>query len=527
MTERKAHQKQLPIADGGFTVVEIAFALSILLVVTVAVMGVLTFASASETMAVKRQTAVDIANKRIELAKTLNYSDVGVVSGNPAGVIPSEETTSGFLVVTDIQRMWETVAGTQTASTYKNISVTVSWEQPRPGSVTLESAVFGRDSYANVADLIVNLVDGDDEDTSMQNAIVTVDASIGAPQIQYADSSNTARFGRLPSGLTAVNVDFPPYIFDIAPFQSLTLVPATLTNITITGWRASDVTFHVMDSDGNDVSGAVIVLNQTQTGTTDSDGLTEFNGLLPNGLLGTPDNYGYTVTVPGYNVIADEVPAIAHGDSHVTVDVVLPSVTVGRLTMGVYNTQTGQPLEGATVTCSKPSLRSATSDSSGEVSFDVTGTVAIPGAVITPTLPGYSGSAITTTLVPGEFRNGTLPMTPVTTGTLRIYTQKWQGGSWVARGPYWIRVVNTTTRRTLYRWVYPYTDANTGSLVITVPAGYAYQCDVYAMRRSRWHFWRPDETPTTPWPYPPNQRTARQTSAVVNAGSTVDVNIRW
>ena len=527
MTERESHPKQRTIADDGFTVVEIAFALSILLVVTVAVMGVLTFASASETMAVRRQTAVDIANKRIELAKTLNYSDVGVVSGNPPGVIPSEETTGGFLVVTDVQRMWETVAGTQTASTYKNISVTVSWEQPRPGSVTLESAVFGRDSYANVADLIVNLVDGDDEDASMQNAIVAVDPSIGAPQIQYADSSNTSRFGRLPSGVTAVNVDFPPYIFDIGPFQTLTLVPATLTNITITGWHASDVTFHVTDSDGNDVSGANVLFDADQTGQTDSLGTAVFSGLLPNGLMGTPDNYSYTVTVPGYDPVSGEVPAIASGDSHVTVEVVLPSVTVGRLTMRVYSTQTGQPLENATVTCSKPSLRSTTSNTDGEASFDVTGTVSIPGAVITPTLSGYTGSAITTTLVPSEFRNGTLPMTPITTATLRIYTQKNQGGTYVARGPYWIRITNTTTHRTLYRWVYPYTNATTGSLVITVPAGYAYQCDAYAMRRSRWHHWRPDETPTSPWPYAPNQRTARQTSAVVSAGSTVDVYIRW
>jgi type II secretory pathway pseudopilin PulG len=527
MTGSEAQLKKRPIADGGFTVVEIAIALSIVLIVTIAVIGVLTFASASETMSVRRQTAVDIANQRIELAKTLNYSDLGVVGGNPPGVIPSEETTGGYLVVTDVQRMWETVAGTQTASTYKNISVIVSWELPRPGSVTMQSAVFGRDSYANVADLIVNLVDGDDADASMENAIVTVDASLGAPQIQYADLSSTARFGRLPSGLTAVNVDLPPYIFDISPFQSLTLVPATLTNITITGWMASDVTFHVTDSAGTDVSGASIVFDTDQTQVTDSLGNTVFDGLLPNGLMGTPDNYAYAVTVPGYDVVLGEVPAISTGNSHVTVDVVLPSITVGRLTMKVYSTQTGQPLQGATVTCSKPTLRSATSDADGLASFDVTGTVSIPGAVITPTLSGYTGSAITTTLVPGEFRNGTLPMTPITTASLRIYTQKSQGGTYVARGPYWIRITNTTTRRVLYRWVYPYTNATTGILVITVPAGYAYQCDAYAMRRSRWHHHGPDETPTSPWGYAPNQRTASKTSTVVGAGTTVDVYIRW
>ena len=529
MAEREAPLGRRLISDGGFTIVEIVVAMSILFVVCTAAMGALTFATNSEGMTLRRQNALDIANARIELAKAISYSDVGVVGGNPPGVIPSEETTGGFRIETDIQRMWETVDGTQTASTYKNIRVTVSWDQPVPGHVTVESAIFGRDSYVNVSDLAIHLVDGDDAGASMQDAMVGVDPSIGAPQLQYADASSNARFGRLPSGLTAVNVDFPPYIFDIEPYQTLNLVPATLTEITITGWRASDVTIHVTDAGGHDISGAQVVFNGDQPATTDSSGNAVFDGLLPNGLSGTPDSYAYSVAVSGYNTVLGQVPAIAHGNSHVTVQVVLPSISIGRLTMRVYSTLTGLPLDGVTVTCSKPSLTTKTSDSNGEVTFQVVGTNPIPGAVITPTLAGYTGSAITTTLVPSEYRTGQLPMTPQASkiGTLRIYTQKSQNGTYVPRGPYWIRITNTTTGRVLQRWVYPYTDASTGMLQISVPSGYAYRCEAYAMRRSRGHHWRPDETPTTPWWYAPTQRTARNTSTVVGAGATVSVYIRW
>ncbi len=529
MAERGAHPRRRLVSDGGFTVAEIVVAISILFVVCTAVMGALAFATDSEAMTVRRQTALDMANAQIERAKSMNYEDVGVVGGNPPGQIPAEQTNGAFTIATDVQRMWETVAGTQTASTYKNISVSVSWDEPIPGHVTVQSAIFGRDSYANVSDLSVHVVNGDDPDASMQGAMVGVDPSIGAPQIQYADPSSNARFGRLPSGLTAVNVDFPPYIFDIEPYQTLNLVPATLTEITITGWRASDVTIHVTDSAGQNVSGAEVLFNEDQPATTDSSGNAVFDGLLPNGLAGTPDNYSYSVKVPGYDTILGQVPAFAHGGSHITVEVVVPAISIGRLTMRVYSTQTGLPLQGATVTCSKPTLTTKTSDSNGEVHFDVVGTNPIPGAVITPTLTGYTGSAITTTLVPSESRTGQLPMTPQSSkiGTLRIYTQKNQRGTYVPRGPYWIRITNTTTGRVLYRWVYPYTDASTGTLVISVPSGYAYRCEAYAMRRSRWQHWRANETPTTPWPYAPTQRTARNTSTVVGAGTTVNVYIRW
>jgi type II secretory pathway pseudopilin PulG len=523
----QAHFKGRAQPDGGFTIVETVMAISILLIVTLSVMGTLAFATATEATSVQRQKALDIANQRIDTAKAMTYGDIGVVGGNPPGAIQPEVTIDGFLVETAVQRKWEAVSGTQTASTYKTITVTVSWQTPRYGHVTVDSAIFGRDSFANVSDLVVHVVDGDDGNAPMAGAIVAVDPNIGAVQTQYADSDGTAGFGRLPSGLTAVNVDFTPYIFDVSPFTSLSLVPGALTEITISGWKASDVTINVHDASGNDVAGATVVFDGTNSQTTDSSGAAFFGDLLPNGLAGTPDTYGYQVTVPGYSTISGTVPAFGHGDSHITVQVTLPSVTTGRLIMKVYSTQTGQPLAGATVTCSKPTLTSATTDANGEVSFTVTGSTPITGAVITPTLTGYTGSAITTTLVPGVIRTGTLPMTPSTaTSSLRIYTQKSQNGTYVARGPYWIRIRNVTTGRTVYRWVYPYTNATTGILVIPVPAGSAYQCEAYAMRHPR-RGHGPAETPTTPWRNPPTQRTARATSAVVSAGATVDVYIRW
>ncbi|TLM97312.1 MAG: hypothetical protein FDZ75_04780, partial [Actinobacteria bacterium] len=196
--------------DAGFTIVEIAIATAILLMVVVSVMGTLVFASSAEAMSAKRQTALDLANQRIERAKAMNYADVGVIGGNPPGTIPSEESTQGFVITTDVQRMWETIDSTSTESTYKKIVVTVAWQTPRSGSLTVESAIFGRDSYANIADLIVHVVDVDDANAPMSNAIITIDPSLGATQVQYSDSTGTSKFGRLPSGITGVNVDFPP-----------------------------------------------------------------------------------------------------------------------------------------------------------------------------------------------------------------------------------------------------------------------------------------------------------------------------
>src|SRR3954465_12318233 len=78
--------------EGGFTIVEMLMASAILIVLATSIAGVLTSSIAAHTIARERTIAEQCAADQVEQIRPMPYADVGLVSGNPPGLVSSTAT---------------------------------------------------------------------------------------------------------------------------------------------------------------------------------------------------------------------------------------------------------------------------------------------------------------------------------------------------------------------------------------------------------------------------------------------------
>ena len=87
-------------------------------------------------------------------------------NGYPIGTIPTPDTvtvatpegTKTFIVVTEVD--WA-VDSASNLSSDKTVRITVSWANPRPGTVSVESSIVGKSALTNAGDVKINIVDSD------------------------------------------------------------------------------------------------------------------------------------------------------------------------------------------------------------------------------------------------------------------------------------------------------------------------------------------------------------------------------
>ncbi len=123
--------------DAGFTLAELLFAVSILTVVMVAILGALAFATTSSLSSARRAKALAIATDRIEWARNMDYDDVGVPGGEPPGTIPPTTNIGGYTVETTVT--WAPDRGDGRPA-YKEMYVTIRWSDGGP--VAVASAIY-------------------------------------------------------------------------------------------------------------------------------------------------------------------------------------------------------------------------------------------------------------------------------------------------------------------------------------------------------------------------------------------------
>jgi len=131
--------KKLHVTDQkGFSLIETLVGVLILAVVSLTLHSLINFTLKTIWESKARVTATQLANQKIEMARNLDYEDVGTISGIPAGNIPSNEIISrngiNYTVQTEISYIDDPFDGTlggdpdDTLNTdYKKIRVEVSW----------------------------------------------------------------------------------------------------------------------------------------------------------------------------------------------------------------------------------------------------------------------------------------------------------------------------------------------------------------------------------------------------------------
>ena len=367
--------------DEGFTIIEVVMASAILLTVMTAVMSTVSYATTGSMQAQKRQGALNLATYYVEYSHALPYSSVGTtngaaLTGSPAGTIPSVVATSGYTVTNTVRYAIDPQTH---MSSYKIVHVDVTWTIPKPGKVSVESAVMGGETLTG-AQVLISAVDLDDASVEVPGVLITLDPNGTTTNQQVTtDSNGQALFGSVATGACVVAATRALYMADLKPFVGKS-VNSGLNEWTMSLQRASSATIHTQLADGTDISGCSVSLTCTDTShiasftttkTTDVGG----DALYPN--LWEIKNSGYSYlakcVVPGYvngSTLTTNFP-MESGGLDKTINFVIPATT--WLDVYVVDQAAGWGVDTAVVSYTNPDgsagSKTATTDVNGHAYF--------------------------------------------------------------------------------------------------------------------------------------------------------------
>ena len=450
------------------TLPEVMIAGSILLVCLVSLAGLLGGSITSSSSAKMRDEAANLANLRIESARSLTYDRVGVryasgLYGDPAGDIRTPETIGKFVVTTSCS--WVRTAGGRAA--YKKVTVRVSWQQPVPSSISVTTLIYGKSALAVTGDLDVRLRYREDG-AFVPGATVAIRALDGAQRAVVSDADGVAFFGQVAIGAVAVTVTPPEgCVVDTSTLASAAIAPDAVSTIIVYVQRPAQATVRVTDTNGTPIGGASVTLTRADGAVmpavvSDAGGDAVVPALLYGEYSAAVAKAGYTgATVPVSVTIAAPAPVVGASISQVF------GVGIHVKVFDVNSTQ----LSGSTVTVRDAAnvvVASSATAVNGEVSF--TGLdVGVYG--VTVDTPSYVSQSRSTTLHDaGDIDTLLFYLVPASTkGNIQITSRNDHGTLTslriVVKGP------NNYNRNNLW------TDVN-GAYTLTdlVPGSYTVKC---------------------------------------------------
>jgi type II secretory pathway pseudopilin PulG/uncharacterized protein (DUF2141 family) len=356
-------------SDSGMSIAEVLIASSILLVCLIALAAVLGGVITQSAQARSRDEATNLANARLETARSLSYDSVGVHyadgrNGEPAGSILTPEQVGRFVVATDCE--W-VQAGSGRAA-YKRIKVRVSWRNPVPGSVDVNTIIYGKSTLLGVGDFLVKLRSRESPDP-VAGTEITLVAADGSAHRVTTNASGEALFGQVPVGACTLS---------LAPDAGYIVDAGTLANTSVSGDAVSTAIVYlqhpaqaivqVTDMNGAALSGASVKVVRSDgavnaSSTTGVSGAVTFSQLL----------YGdYTATVSRAGYAAATLPfTVSVSAPSPTVTFRMSASAVHGVRVQVFDSNQTQ-LSGATVVMSTQAgvaVAQGVTGSNGEISF--------------------------------------------------------------------------------------------------------------------------------------------------------------
>jgi hypothetical protein len=373
-------------------------------------MTVFLAAQSSQATTRERTGADQLAAAQIEYVRSLPYDSIGVVAGNPPGVIsatPVAKTVAGgaMKVATKVTYVSDPVLGStpNTFADYKQVVVTVtraSDSKQLSQKTTYVSAPgaapLGGVDYVTVKSSVIDsaLL------TPIAGAAISLATGGSTVRSDVSDASGQSIFPALATATYTLTVSMPGYVTlqeDAAPNAPSQSTPAkgTTWNSTIRLYKPSTITVLLKNSSGGAFTGAATVTASSSRGTqtfSASGGtlvIPSINGeqLVPN-VAG-----GYTIAAQAsgglYSAAVNKVvPNNYPTDLTSTYTLTLNSYTTKTLTVTVK--KSGSTQSGATVQVTggpANTLLTGTANSSGVATFTV------PSGSGTYTVSAQKGSA--------------------------------------------------------------------------------------------------------------------------------------
>jgi hypothetical protein len=386
--------------DRGMTLGELMIASSVLLVCLTSLAGLLGGSVTSSRLARIRDEAANLANEKIEVARSMPYDRVGLTYangavGDPAGDIHTPEQVGSFTVVSEC-----TWVRTQVGrAAYKKLVVHVSWQQPMPGELDVTTMIYGKSGIVASGDLLVKLRYRETS-APVTNSTVSILASDNGSRAVLSDSAGEAFFGQAAVGTAVVGVTPPAgYIVDTSILSSTTIAKDALNTLTVYVQHPAQATIRVSDTAGARVAGASVSLRRVDgvtiaAVTTDANGDATFASLLYADYTATISKAGYpSATAPftvGVGAPAPIVPVAVN-----------PFVGTG-IQARVHDVN-GTAIPGATVTVSlagNPTpLQTGVAGTNGDVAFTGLG---VGTYEVSAAKDGYTAQTHTTYLHDGD-----------------------------------------------------------------------------------------------------------------------------
>jgi hypothetical protein len=320
--------------EGGFTVAEILMASVILLIIVTGAMSGIIFASQASAMSARRVEATSLASQQIELARNLPFDDVSTVvpsNGLPAGDIQTPVTVGPYTVTTTVAYG---AYGAVAAARYKTITVTVSWTDPVPGSITVSSVVAGASGtqdYNFGTVKIWTLENGSSADPLSGVSVQLTDINNRTYSV-VTTASGVATFDYVPSGSITVNASLVGYLADT--LMSPSCVANTITTLPVSLHRVRTAVITCTAQSGKKLSGMSLTVNGA-TKTTDVNGTASFSVIDGSNAITAAGNASFAatsdlVTVSG----ADVAKTVVYTAKTATVNATTPTKSG---TIYVYN----------------------------------------------------------------------------------------------------------------------------------------------------------------------------------------------
>jgi len=221
--------------ESGFTVVELVAAASILLIVVSATMTGLVFATQSSLATTRRSEATTLANQQVEYVRNLeNFDNVASTvstAGLPAGQIQSPRSVGIYTITTDVSWGISDTSTVLVRTPYKNVIVRVSWQTPRPGNVTLDTRVAGKDTQGLYNRGSIKFVVKNEATPALPVTGVEVQITdcTGDVYVLPTGADGTVVFQNVPAGTTLMSASKSGYMVTGVP-TSISCVANTIND---------------------------------------------------------------------------------------------------------------------------------------------------------------------------------------------------------------------------------------------------------------------------------------------------------
>jgi hypothetical protein len=359
MRLREAMRRSTIVTDeSGVTIIELMVSSAILFIAAIGVVAALTFSASASAQSAQRSAALDLATFKLEQARSIAYDKVGTVNGNPDGdllevdpPVGSAARADGFRIYTEVDWSRDSSSG---AAEYKNVKITVAWDYPRPGSISLASAIYGTTLLANVGDMRVFAREALTLNPIHMARVAVIPKGRTVQAIKFTSTTGEAFYGRIPIGVAKqVTVSASGWVFE--PFTLPTIAPNEVTYLWVYARRPATAIIHVVDNvSGAPIEHAYVTLTGT-SGTpivveTGADGAAHFTSLYP-----FADAYIVGVTARSRTPVSATIGPMTDGGSYEATITMMPPAPPGSLRILVTDSTGSTPLNLAWVHVAGPS----------------------------------------------------------------------------------------------------------------------------------------------------------------------------